>query len=94
MPSRFKGAARQPVDRSIRVTVTTSPGPSLPSIRFSSRLSARAPVTFLAVDVPAAASGLAKLAKLAVEGLPVGADTDIADKAFFGKSFGRILCKP
>jgi hypothetical protein len=32
--------------RSIRVTVTTSPGASLPSIRLSSRRSARAPVTF------------------------------------------------
>ena len=32
--------------RSFRVTVTTSPGASLPSIRLSSRRSARAPVTF------------------------------------------------
>jgi len=38
---QIEGAAR-----SIRVTVTTSPGASLPSIRFSSRRSARAPVTF------------------------------------------------
>src|SRR5205807_10428721 len=41
----------------------------------------------LAIDVPAAASGGAKLLKLAVEGLPVGADAGIADKPFFGVSF-------
>jgi hypothetical protein len=40
---QVKGAARQPVDAR---TVTTSPGASLPSIRLSSRRSARAPVTF------------------------------------------------
>ena len=34
----------------------------------------------LAVDVPAVASGGAKLLKLAIEGLPVGADAGIADK--------------
>jgi hypothetical protein len=34
--------------------------------------------------VPAGASGLAKLVKLAVQGLPVGADAGIADEAFFG----------
>ena len=48
----------------------------------------------LAVDVPAAASGGAKLLKLAVEGLAHGADAGIADEAFFGVSFGHILCKP
>ena len=40
---QIEGAAGQPVDR---VTVTTSPGASLSSIRLSSRRSARAPVTF------------------------------------------------
>ena len=45
-------------------------------------------------SVPAAASGGAKLLKLAVEGLPVGADAGIAHRAFFGGSFGHILCKP
>jgi hypothetical protein len=35
---------------------------------------------FFAVDVPAAASGGAKLFKLSVEGLPVGADAGIADE--------------
>jgi hypothetical protein len=48
----------------------------------------------LAVDVPARAPGLAKLLKLAVEGLPVGRDAGITDKPFFGVSFGHILCKP
>jgi hypothetical protein len=46
------------------------------------------------VDVPAGASGLAKLLKLAVEGLPVGADAGIAEEPFFGVSFVHILCKP
>jgi hypothetical protein len=40
---QVEGAARE---GSIRVTLTTSPGASLPSIRLSSRRSARAPVTF------------------------------------------------
>jgi hypothetical protein len=44
-----------------------------------------------AVDVAAAASGLAKLLKLAVEGLPVSGDAGITDKPFFGVSFGHIL---
>jgi hypothetical protein len=79
--------------RSFRVTVTTSPGASLQSIRFSSRRSARAPVTFSA-DVPAAASGLTKLLKLAVEALPVGRDAGIADEPFFRVSLGHILRKP
>ncbi len=43
MPNRSKVLR---ASRSIRVTVTTSPGASLPSIRLSSRRSARAPVTF------------------------------------------------
>jgi hypothetical protein len=38
----------------------------------------------LLVDVPAVASGLAKLLKLTVEGLPVGRDASIADEPFFG----------
>jgi len=47
----------------------------------------------LAVDVAAATFRLAKLVKLAVEGLPVGRDAGIADEPFFGASFGHILCK-
>jgi len=43
----------------------------------------------LAVDVPAAASGCAQLFKLVVEGLPVGADAGIADKALFAASSGH-----
>jgi len=45
-------------------------------------------------DVPAAASRRAKLVELGVKGLPVGRDAGIADKPFFGVSFGHILCKP
>jgi len=45
----------------------------------------------LAVDVPAAATGCAQLFKLVVEGLPVGADAGIADKAWFAMSFGHFL---
>ena len=63
----------------------------MPSIRLSSRRSARAPVTFFPVDVPAAASDPAKLLKLAVEGLAVGADAGIADRPFLRMSFGHIL---
>ena len=47
----------------------------------------------LSVDVPAGASGPAKLLKLAVEGLPVGANAGVPDRPFFGVSFGHILCK-
>ena len=43
MPNRSKVLR---ASRSLRVTVTKSPGASFPSIRFSSRRSARAPVTF------------------------------------------------
>jgi hypothetical protein len=45
----------------------------------------------LAVDVPAAASGSAKLVKLRVERLPIGADAGVADEVFFGVTFGHIL---
>ena len=45
----------------------------------------------LAVDVAARASGLAKLLKLAVEGLPVSGYASIADEPFFGVSFDRNL---
>ena len=60
-------------------------------MRRSSRRSARAPVHLLAVDVAAAASGGAKLLKLAVEGLPVDADPGIADEPFFRVSFDHNL---
>jgi hypothetical protein len=43
----------------------------------------------LAVNVPAAASGSAKLVKLRVERLPVGADAGVADEVFFEVSFGQ-----
>ena len=59
----------------------------------SMRPAATARRHLLAADIPAAASGLEKLLKLAVEGLPVGADAGIADKPFFEVSSGHILCK-
>jgi hypothetical protein len=43
------------------------------------------------VDVPAAASGSAKLLKLRVKRLPASRDTGVADEAFFGISFGHTL---
>src|SRR5262249_44783325 len=91
MPNRSKVLRAR---RSTRVAVTTSPGASLPSIPV--KLAPVGPRTrhLLPVDMPAAASGGAKLLKLRVKGLPVGADVGIADKAFFGVSFGHILCKP
>jgi hypothetical protein len=60
-------------------------------MRRSSRRSGRAPDYVLAEDVPAAATGGAQLFKLVVEGLPVGADASIADKAWFAMSFGHFL---
>jgi hypothetical protein len=45
----------------------------------------------LVVNVSAASSGSEKLVKLRVEGLPVGADAGVADKAVFGVSFDHIL---
>jgi hypothetical protein len=44
----------------------------------------------LPVDVPAAASGATELLKLAIEGLPVGADAGVPDEPFFGMCFGHI----
>ena len=60
--------------------------------RPSSRRSAAGDL--LAVDVPATATGGAKLPKLAIEGLPGGRDAGIADKPFFEVSFDYNLCKP
>ena len=48
----------------------------------------------LAVDIPAAASGGAKLVKLGIECLPIGADAGVADEVFFGMSFSHILRQP
>ena len=80
--------------RSMRVTVTTSPGAR--RVEHPEKLAPVGPRArhLLAVDVPAAASGGAKLLKLGVEGLPVGADAGIADEAVFGVSFGHILRQP
>ena len=68
---QVEGAARQPVDPRHRHQVA---GGQL--AEHAVKLVPVGPRTcdLLSVDVPAGASGLAKLPKLAVEGLPVGAD--------------------
>jgi hypothetical protein len=78
--------------RSIRVTVTTSPGAPVVHLEKLAPVRSRS-CHLLAVDVPAAAPGSAKLLKLGVEGLPVGRDAGIADKPFCRMIFGHILCK-
>jgi hypothetical protein len=88
MPNRSKVLR---ASRSIRVTVTTSPGGEA-----AQHPQKFAPVAvrarhFLAVDVPAAASGRAQLLKLCVKGPPVGRDAGITDKPFLRMSFGHIL---
>ena len=85
-----EGAARQPVDPCHRHHVA---GAEL--AQHAVKLAPVGPRAghLLAVDVPAAASGLARLLKLAVEGLPVGRDAGIADSPFLKASFVHILCK-
>ena len=83
-------AARKPVDPRHRHHVAGA--------EFPEHLVKLAPVGprprhLVPVDVPAAASGLAKLLKLAVEGLPVGRGAGIADSPFLKASFVHILCK-
>ena len=77
--------------RSMRVTVTTSPG--VKPVEHAQKLAAVGTRAghLLPVDVPVVASGGAKLLKLAVKGLSVGADAGIADAPFFGMLFGHIL---
>ncbi len=90
MPNRSKV---ERASRSIRVTVTTSPGAE--AVEHAEKLAPVGPRAghLLAVDVPAGASGGAKLVKLRVEDLPVGADASVADEAFFRVSFSHILCR-
>ena len=75
------------------MTVTTSPGAE--AVEHAEKLAPVGPRAghLLAVDVPAGASGGAKLVKLRVEDLPVGADASVADEAFFRVSFSHILCR-
>jgi hypothetical protein len=68
--------------RSIRVTVTTA-GDQLAEHPVKLAPVGTRARRLLPVDASVAASGLAELLKLAVEGLPVGADADIADKPVF-----------
>jgi hypothetical protein len=88
MPNRSKVLR---ASRSIRVTVTTSPEASLPSIRLSLAPVGPRARHLLAIDVPVAASCAVQLLKLAVEGLPLGGYASIADKPFFGMSFDHNL---
>jgi hypothetical protein len=79
IPKRSKGAARQPVDPCHRHHVAGSQLAQHPV-----KLAPVGPCArhLFAVDVPAPASGGAKLVKLAVEGLPVGGDTGIWNSAW------------
>ena len=79
--------------RSMRVTVTTSPGRACEHPVKLAPNGARAR-HLLPVDVPAVASSLARLLKLAVEGLSVSREAGIVDEALFGVGSGHILCKP
>jgi hypothetical protein len=87
-PEQVEGAARQPVDARYRHHVSR-----LETVEHAKKLAAVGPRArhLLAVDVPAVASGGAKLLKLAVEALPVGRDAGIADEAFSEMRFDLIL---
>ena len=83
-----EGAARQPVDARHRHHVAGGEG--------GEHFEEFAPVVvrprhLLAVNLRTARA--AKLPKLGVERLPVGADAGIADQAVFGVTSGPILCK-
>ena len=82
IPNRVKGVARQPVDPCHRHHVAGGQPAEHPVKLAPVGPHAR---RLLSVDVPAAASGGAKLLKLAVEGLPIGADAGIADEPFGGE---------
>ena len=88
---QVKGAARQTVNAPYRYHVAGAELAEHPVRLAPTGARAR---HLLPVDVPAAASGLAKLLKLAVEGLPVCRDAGIANEALFGVGSGHILCKP
>ena len=77
---QIKGAARQPVDA--RYCHHVAGGQLAEHPVKLAPVGPRARHLF-AVDVSARASNLAKLLKLAVEGLPVRADAGIADEALF-----------
>jgi hypothetical protein len=85
---QVEGAARQPVDPRHRHHVAGGQLAEHPVklAPVGSRAS-----HLLAVNVPAAASGLAKLLTLAVERLPVGGYAGIADEPFLGINSGHNL---
>ena len=85
---QVEGAAREPVDPRHRHYIA-----GLETVEHPQKLAPVGPCAsrLLAVDVPAGASGSAKLLELAIEGLPVGGDTGIADEPFLRMRFGHIL---
>jgi hypothetical protein len=87
MPNRSKVLRAR---RSIRVTLTTSPGRG---VEHAEKLAPGGPRTryLLAVDVPVDASGRAQLLKLGVEGLAVFADAGIAETAVLGLCCGHVF---
>jgi len=84
-----EGAARQPVDARHRHHVAGGEG--LEQFEKLAAVAVRAR-HLLAVNLRTARA--AKLPKLGVERLPVGADAGIAETAVLRFSFGLILCKP
>src|SRR5262249_14102117 len=88
---QVEGAARLPVDA--RHSHHVAGGEAVDHPKKLAPVGPRA-CHLLAVEMPTAASRRPQLLKLAVEGLPVGADAGIADKTFFGMSFGHIFCQP
>jgi hypothetical protein len=85
---QVKRAARKPVDPRHRHHVA---GGQL--VEHAQKLAPVGPSArhLFPIDVPAAASGGAKLLKLGVEGLSYGADAGIADEAFFRGEFRSYL---
>jgi len=85
---QIEGAARKPVNPRHRHYVSGGEAAEHPQ-----KLAPVGPRAgyFFPADVPAAASCGPELLKLAVEGLPVGADAGIPDEPFFGMCFDDIL---
>src|SRR5262249_39828232 len=88
---QIEGAAREAVDPRHRHHVTGGQLAEHP-VEFAPVRSRAG--RLLPVDIPATASGGAKLYKLAVEGLPHGADAGIADEPFFRMNFDHNLWYP
>jgi hypothetical protein len=85
---QVEGAARKPVDPRHRHHV--SGGEAAQHPQKLAPVGPRAGHLF-PVDVPAAAPGGPELLKLAIEGLPIGADASVPDEPFFEMCFDHIL---